>query len=121
MATEINYLKSICKVSRAFGSTFSKSKLLDLIVTSAIETMDAKAACLFLADKEEDVFIPVAQKGLSDQYLHAQPLHAKGIFGAYTDAVLPGQYTVEGGQVSTGSVMKSGGRIENSSTITTPP
>ncbi len=36
----------------------------------------------------------------------AQPLHAKGIFGAYTDAVLPGQYTVEGGQVSTGSVMK---------------
>lgn len=36
----------------------------------------------------------------------AQPLHAKGVFGAYTDAVLPGQYTVEGGQVSTGSVVK---------------
>jgi FGGY-family pentulose kinase len=36
----------------------------------------------------------------------AKPLHAKGIFGAYTDAVLPGQYTVEGGQVSTGSVVK---------------
>ncbi|MCP4167931.1 MAG: xylulose kinase [Chloroflexi bacterium] len=36
----------------------------------------------------------------------AVPLHAKGIFGAYTDAVLPGQYTVEGGQVSTGSVVK---------------
>lgn len=36
----------------------------------------------------------------------AAPLHAKGIFGAYTDAVLPGQYTVEGGQVSTGSVVK---------------
>lgn len=36
----------------------------------------------------------------------AQPLHATGIFGAYTDAVLPGQYTVEGGQVSTGSVVK---------------
>jgi ribulose kinase len=36
----------------------------------------------------------------------AQPLHAKGIFGAYTDAVVPGQYTVEGGQVSTGSVVK---------------
>ncbi|MCL4298230.1 MAG: xylulose kinase [Anaerolineae bacterium] len=36
----------------------------------------------------------------------AQPLHARGIFGAYTDAVLPGQYTVEGGQVSTGSVVK---------------
>ncbi len=36
----------------------------------------------------------------------AQPLHAKGVFGAYTDAVVPGQYTVEGGQVSTGSVVK---------------
>jgi GAF domain-containing protein len=82
MATEINYFKSICKVSRAFGTTFSKSKLLDLIVTSAIETMDAKAACLFLADDDEDVFIPVAQKGLSDRYLHAQPLHAKKIVGA---------------------------------------
>jgi FGGY-family pentulose kinase len=36
----------------------------------------------------------------------ATPLHARGIFGAYTDALLPGQYTVEGGQVSTGSVVK---------------
>lgn len=32
--------------------------------------------------------------------------HGKGIFGTYTDAVVPGQYTVEGGQVSTGSVVK---------------
>ncbi len=36
----------------------------------------------------------------------AAPLYAKGIFGAYTDAVVPGQYTVEGGQVSTGSIVK---------------
>lgn len=36
----------------------------------------------------------------------AQPLHGKGFFGAFSDAVLPGQYTVEGGQVSTGSVVK---------------
>jgi ribulokinase len=36
----------------------------------------------------------------------AKPLHAKGIFGAYTDAVVPGQHTVEGGQVSTGSIVK---------------
>jgi len=33
-------------------------------------------------------------------------ISGKGFFGAYTDAVVPGQYTVEGGQVSTGSVMK---------------
>lgn len=36
----------------------------------------------------------------------AQAFHTQGIFGAYTDAVLPGQHTVEGGQVSTGSVVK---------------
>ncbi|MCB0154324.1 MAG: xylulose kinase, partial [Anaerolineae bacterium] len=36
----------------------------------------------------------------------ATPLHAKGVFGSYTDAVIPGQYTVEGGQGSTGSVVK---------------
>src|SRR5690625_2417995 len=29
-----------------------------------------------------------------------------GFFGAYTEGVMPGQYTVEGGQVSTGSVLK---------------
>ena len=34
------------------------------------------------------------------------PFHGAGLFGAYTDAVVPGQYTVEGGQVSTGSVVK---------------
>lgn len=35
-----------------------------------------------------------------------KPFHAKGLFGAYTDAVLPGQYTIEGGQVSTGSIVR---------------
>lgn len=36
----------------------------------------------------------------------AKQLHGPGFFGGYTDGVVPGQYTVEGGQVSTGSVMK---------------
>jgi ribulose kinase len=36
----------------------------------------------------------------------ATPSYAPGMFGAYTDAVIPGQYTIEGGQVSTGSVVK---------------
>lgn len=34
------------------------------------------------------------------------PTSGEGFFGAYTDAVVPSQYTVEGGQVSTGSVLK---------------
>lgn len=35
-----------------------------------------------------------------------EPISGEGFFGAFTDAVVPGQYTVEGGQVSTGSVLK---------------
>lgn len=32
--------------------------------------------------------------------------HAPGMFGTFVDAVLPGQFTAEGGQTSTGSVVK---------------
>jgi FGGY-family pentulose kinase len=35
----------------------------------------------------------------------ADPLHDPGFWGAYTDAIMPGQYTVEAGQASTGSVV----------------
>jgi FGGY-family pentulose kinase len=35
----------------------------------------------------------------------ASPIHGKGFWGSYTDALVPGQYTVEAGQVSTGSVV----------------
>ena len=88
MAKKINYFKSFCKVSKAFGTTLGKTELLDLVVASAIETMQAKAACLFLADEEEDIFVPVAQKGLSNNYLHAKPWHAKKI----VSAILKGGY-----------------------------
>ena len=82
MTKEKNYFRTFCKVSKAFGSTFSKEKILDLIVESAIETMDAKAACLFLQDRKADVFVPVAQAGLSEKYLHASPVKAKNIVAA---------------------------------------
>jgi ribulose kinase len=35
----------------------------------------------------------------------AAPIHGQGFWGSYTDAMIPGQYTVEAGQVSTGSVV----------------
>jgi len=35
-----------------------------------------------------------------------EPVHGNGFFGAYTDAVIPGQYTAEGALVSSGSVLK---------------
>jgi FGGY-family pentulose kinase len=35
----------------------------------------------------------------------ASPVHGEGIWGSYTDAMIRGQYTVEAGQASTGSVV----------------
>jgi GAF domain-containing protein len=82
MTREIDYFKTFCKISKAFGTTLRENQLLELIVDSAIETMNAKAACLFLADEQADVFVPVTQKGLSNDYLHAEPLRAKEIVRA---------------------------------------
>jgi GAF domain-containing protein len=82
MTREKDYFKTFCAVSKAFGTTLSKEKLLDLIVQSAKDTMSAKAVCLFLADEEKDIFVPVAQTGLSKNYLHAKPTNAKKIVSA---------------------------------------
>lgn len=65
-----DYFKSICSVNKAFGSTLSKDKLLEMVVQNAVDTMDAKSACLFMADENKDTMVPVAQKGLSENYLH---------------------------------------------------
>ena len=77
MTDSNNYFKTICNVSKAFGTTRDRNQLLDLVVQSAIDTMDGKAACLFLGHEGEDFFVPVAQKGLSRNYLHAEPAQAK--------------------------------------------
>jgi GAF domain-containing protein len=86
MTREKDYFRTFCKVSKAFGTTLSSEKLLDLIVESAIDTMDGKAACLFLAEADKDIFVPVAQKGLSDTYLHQKPMKARRI----VDAIIKG-------------------------------
>jgi len=77
MTIENDYFRAICKVSRAFGTTSSKKEILDLIVESAINTMQVKAASLFLLDADKDIFLTAAQKGLSKNYLHSQPFKAR--------------------------------------------
>jgi FGGY-family pentulose kinase len=66
------------------------------------------------------VGLPVAQGGsdaepgklafiTGSSHLHlglsAEPFHARGIWGTYADAVIPGLHVVEGGQTSTGSIV----------------
>lgn len=77
MTPKTDYFRTFCNVSHAFGSSLKKEELLDMIVKNAVETMDGKAACLFLTEKDEDLFVPVAQHGLSDAYLHANPMSAR--------------------------------------------
>ena len=79
MTKETDYFKSFCKISKAFGTTKRKQELLDLIVESSIESMAGKAACLFLADERQDLFVPTAQAGLSEGYHHASPLKARRV------------------------------------------
>ncbi len=79
MTREKDYFKTFCKISKAFGTAAGKTALLNLIVDSAIKTMKGKAACLFLNDEKQDVFVPMAQQGLSETYLHANPIQAKRV------------------------------------------
>jgi GAF domain-containing protein len=79
MTTKKDYFQSLSKLSREFGTTKDQDKLLNLIVSSAVKTMDAKAASIFLVDEESessDKNVTVAQVGLSEKYTHAGRGHA---------------------------------------------
>jgi GAF domain-containing protein len=82
MTTGKNYFQTFCNISQAFGTAATVDELLHLIVQSATETMNAKGACLFLADQKQDVFVPKVRFGLSDKYIHADPIKAKKLTGA---------------------------------------
>jgi GAF domain-containing protein len=82
MTRETDYFKSFCKISKAFGTAATREELLILIVDNAVSSMEGKAACLFLADEREDIFVAKAQTGLSDTYLHANPMQAQKIVAA---------------------------------------
>lgn len=82
MTTEKNYFQTFCNISQTFGTAATVDELLHLIVQSATETMNAKGACLFWADQKQDVFVPKARFGLSDKYIHANPIKARKLTGA---------------------------------------
>ncbi len=88
MSQQTDYFNAFINISKAFGTARNKDDILNMIVENVIETMAGKAACLFLADGQDSIFLPVAQKGLSEQYLHASPLQAKGLI----KAILNGGY-----------------------------
>lgn len=77
MTKQSDYFKTIANISRALGTTLERDKILHLIVQRAVETVEGKAACLFLLDEEKGIYSPVAQTGLSKNYVHASLKHVK--------------------------------------------
>jgi GAF domain-containing protein len=73
------YIKTFCRISRSIQRTFEMEEVLQLIVESAVDAMNGKACALFLKNDSGDFFMPAAQKGLSDDYIHAEPLGARKV------------------------------------------
>ena len=82
MTPKNDYFKTFCKISQAFGTAATQGELLGLVVQSAIDALDGKGACLYLADESNDLFIPKAQSGLSEDYMHANPMKAQKLVKA---------------------------------------
>lgn len=76
MTKEKDFFKVFCRILNALSSAATTNEVLNMIVESAITALDGKAACLYL-DRHKDVYEPVAQKGLSENYLHANPVKAQ--------------------------------------------
>jgi GAF domain-containing protein len=78
MITQTEYFQSLSKLARELGATQDQDKLLHLIISTAVKTLKAKAAVIFLMDKESESTIKnvaIAQVGLSESYIHAGPVH----------------------------------------------
>ena len=82
MTRETDYFTSFCRISKAFGTAATREELLSLIVDNAMTSMEGKGACLFLADDRENMYVAMAQAGLSDKYLHANPMQTHNIVAA---------------------------------------
>lgn len=79
MSSEKSYFRALSELSREIGTTEDQSKMLHLIVSTAVKTLNAKAAVIFRRDDDSEDSIQnaaVAQVGLSKKYIHAGPAHA---------------------------------------------
>lgn len=79
MSTQKEYFQSLSKLSRKLGETDDQETMLHAIVSEAVETLKAKAAVIFLNEKDSQDSIrnvAVAQIGLSEKYIHAGTAHA---------------------------------------------
>jgi len=79
MSTKDGYFRALSKLTKEVSETGDLNQIPRLIVSTAVETLKAKAAAIFLRDEDSDGMInnqAAAQCGLSEKYIHAGPAHA---------------------------------------------
>ena len=70
MSTQEGYFRSLSKLIRELAATDDQDRMLNLIVSAAVETLKAKAAVIFLNEEDSQDSIrnvAVAQIGLSEK------------------------------------------------------
>jgi GAF domain-containing protein len=72
MPVRIDYFKKLCELCKTFGTARNRRELLEMIFTSAMEVLEAKAACLYLTKVGKPDLMPIAQKGLSGSYFRSK-------------------------------------------------
>jgi GAF domain-containing protein len=72
MSRKPDYCKTMCNLAKAFGTARNRNELLDLILQSAVDTLQGKATCLYLAEPGKEELVPLAQKGLSENYFFSR-------------------------------------------------
>jgi signal transduction protein with GAF and PtsI domain len=66
------YFKKLCELCQAFSTARNRRELLEMIFASAMEILEGKAACLYLLEPGKPELMPVAQKGLSENYFRSK-------------------------------------------------
>ena len=67
---ELNFLKGLLEVAKAVNSTLDVKKVLHLLVKTAVNALEIKAAGVRLLDEKRQKMELVASYGLSDRYIN---------------------------------------------------
>lgn len=79
MSAKTNYFQALSKLSKDMAKTKDHLKISHLIISTAMKTLKAKAAVIYLrdeSDEQADQTTLVVQIGLSNKYVHAAPEQA---------------------------------------------
>jgi signal transduction protein with GAF and PtsI domain len=71
---ELNFLKGLLEIAKAVNSSLDVKKVLHLLVKTAVNVLDIKAAAVRLLDEKRLKMELVASYGLSDRYITKGPV-----------------------------------------------